>query len=45
VRKALTNERDKRGAENTYGILTNEIYKAYAGMDNAEWKELKGMKN
>ncbi|MDP2104038.1 MAG: Bro-N domain-containing protein [Candidatus Gracilibacteria bacterium] len=45
VRKGLTNEWDVRGGEKAYGILTNEVYKAYSGMDNTEWKAKKGMKS
>lgn len=46
VRKWLTNEWDNRwGWWIWYGILTNEVYKAYSGMDNNEWKEYKWMKN
>jgi hypothetical protein len=44
VRKKLTNERDQRGGDKGYGILTNEIYQAYSGMTNAEWKNFKEMK-
>jgi hypothetical protein len=43
VRTWLTQERDKRWWDKSYGILTNEIYKAYAGMTNKEWKEHKNM--
>ncbi|MDR0607895.1 MAG: phage antirepressor protein [Candidatus Peribacteria bacterium] len=45
VRKELTNERDERGVEKMYSVLTNEIYQSYSGMTNAERKEFKGMKN
>jgi hypothetical protein len=45
VRKELTDERDKRGVEKMYGVLTNEIYQAYSGMTNAERKDFKGMKS
>ena len=41
VRKWLTDEWDMRGWEKAYGILTNEIYKSYSGMDNSGWKKLK----
>jgi DNA-damage-inducible protein D len=43
VRKWLTNERDQRWWEKAYWLLTNEIYKAYAWMDNKEWMEHKWM--
>ncbi|MEF2174847.1 MAG: BRO family protein [Candidatus Absconditabacteria bacterium] len=46
VRKGLTDEWDQRGGGGAgYGILTNEVYKAYSGMDNKSWKKHKGMKN
>jgi DNA-damage-inducible protein D len=45
VRKWLTKERDERWWERAYGVLTNEIYKAYAGMDAQEWMEKKWVKN
>jgi hypothetical protein len=45
VRKRLTNEWDQRGGNKGYGILTNEIYQAYSGMTNIEWKNFKGMKH
>lgn len=41
VRKWLTNEWDDRWWEKAYGILTNEVYKAYSGMTNEEWKNFK----
>lgn len=41
VRKWLTNEWDERWWEKAYGILTNEVYKAYSGMTNEEWKNFK----
>ena len=44
VRKWLTNEWDERWWEKWYWILTNEVYKAYAGMNNTQWKESKWMK-
>lgn len=43
VRKWLTNEWDERWGEKAYGILTNEVYRAYSGMTNEEWKEYKWM--
>ncbi len=43
VRKWLTNEWDNRWWEKWYWILTNEIYKAYSGMTNSEWKDFKSM--
>ena len=43
VRKGLTNEWDQRWGEKAYGILTNEVYKAYSGMINKEWQEYKGV--
>jgi DNA-damage-inducible protein D len=43
VRKWLTNEWDERWGEKAYGILTNEVYKAYSGMTNKEWQEYKRM--
>ncbi|MCK9272053.1 Bro-N domain-containing protein [Candidatus Gracilibacteria bacterium] len=43
VRKDLTDEWDERGGELAYGILTNEVYKAYSGMTNEQWKKFKGM--
>ncbi len=45
VRKWLTNERDNRWWDKSYGILTNEIYKAYSGMTSKEWMEYKKMKS
>lgn len=45
VRKWLTSEWDERWGEKSYGILTNEVYKAYSGMDNKTWMEHKWMKN
>jgi len=41
VRKDLTDERKLRWGRRSYGVLTNEIYQAYAGMKNKERKELK----
>jgi len=41
VRKWLTNEWDQRWWEKAYWILTNEVYKAYSGMNNEEWKKFK----
>lgn len=41
VRKWLTKEWDDRWWDKSYWILTNEIYKAYSGMTNEEWKDLK----
>lgn len=41
VRKWLTNEWDERWWDKSYGILTNEVYKAYSGMTNEEWKDFK----
>jgi len=43
VRKDLTDEWDERWWELAYGILTNEVYKAYSGMTNEEWKKFKWM--
>lgn len=44
VRKWLTNEWDERGWWGIwYWILTNEVYKAYSWMTNAEWKQAKGI--
>ena len=43
VRKWLTNERDKRGWDESYGVLTNDIYQAYAWMTNKQWMEYKKM--
>ena len=45
VRKWLTQERDERWWDKAYGILSNEIYKAYAGMDNKERMTHKQMKS
>lgn len=45
VRKWLTKERDERWGDQAYGILTNEIYKAYTGMDNKDRMAHKGMKH
>lgn len=45
VRKWLTKERDERWWDQAYGVLTNEIYKAYTGMDNKARMVHKGMKN
>lgn len=45
VRKWLTDEWSGREVlERDYGILTNEIYQAFAGMTNAEYKDFKSMK-
>ncbi len=44
VRKWLTNEWDERWWDKAYGILTNEVYKAYSGMTNEEWKKFKWLK-
>jgi DNA-damage-inducible protein D len=41
VRKWLTNEWDDRWWDKAYWILTNEVYKAYSGMTNEEWKNFK----
>ncbi len=41
VRKWLTNEWDERWWDKAYWILTNEVYKAYSGMTNEEWKNFK----
>jgi len=41
VRKRLTNEWDERWGDKAYWILTNEVYKAYSGMTNEEWKNFK----
>lgn len=41
VRKNLTKERDERWGNNSYAILTNEIYKAYSWMTNQEWLDFK----
>lgn len=42
VRKGLTDEWDTRWWEWIwYAILTNEVYKAYSGMDNKSWKDFK----
>lgn len=43
VRKDLTDEWDERWWELAYGILTNEVYKAYSGMTNEQWKKFKWM--
>ncbi len=45
VRKWLTKERDERWWDQAYGVLTNEIYKAYTGMDNKDRMNHKGMKS
>lgn len=45
VRKWLTKERDERWGDQAYGVLTNEIYKAYTGMNNKERMTHKWMKN
>ena len=43
VRKWLTDEWDERWWDKWYWILTNEVYKAYSWMTNAEWKKFKNM--
>lgn len=45
VRKNLTKERDERWGNNSYAILTNEIYKAYSWMTNQEWLDFKWIKH
>ncbi len=45
VRKWLTKERDERWWDKAYGILTNEIYKAYSGMDNQQWMQYKNIQS
>ena len=46
VRKELTNEWQDRGVKQgvEYGILTNEISKAWSGMTTKQYKNLKGLK-
>ena len=46
IRKALTNEWEKRGAKEglEFAILTDEISKAWAGLTTKEYKNLKGLK-
>lgn len=46
VRKELTDEWDKRGVKKglEYAILTNEITKAWSGMDVKKYKNFKGLK-
>lgn len=46
VRKELTDEWDSRGVKkgNEYAILTNEITKAWAGLEVKDYKNLKGLK-
>lgn len=44
VRKNLTKERDERWGNDSYSILTNEIYKAYSWMTNQEWLDFKWIK-
>ena len=44
-RKELTDEWDRAGiANNEYGILTNELTKAWAGMTTSQYKTYKGLK-
>ena len=45
-RKKLTNTWKKHGINesNEYAILTNEIYKSWAGMTSSEYKKLKGIR-
>ncbi len=45
VRKLMTDEWDKGGIKKglEYAILTNEIYKGWAGMNSREYKKLKGL--
>lgn len=45
VRKWLTNERDQRWWNESYAVLTNEIYRAYSGMTNKQWMKHKKMKS
>lgn len=46
IRKWLTNEWDQRwGSWVWYWILTNEVYKAFAWMDNKTWMKSKWMKS
>lgn len=46
IRSDLTAEWDSRGVEKgiEYAILTNEISKAWSGMDTRQYKNLKGLK-
>lgn len=46
VRKELTDEWDERGVKKgmEYAILTNEITKAWSGLDVKKYKQLKGLK-
>ena len=46
VRKELTDEWDARGVQKgvEYAILTNEITKAWSGMNTRQYKNLKGLK-
>ena len=46
VRKELTDEWDARGVQmgKEYAILTDEITKAWSGMDTRQYKNLKGLK-
>jgi len=46
VRKELTDEWDDRGVKKgqEYAILTNEITKAWSGLDVKKYKQLKGLK-
>lgn len=43
VRKWLTAERDERGGDRAYWLLTNQIYQAYLWMNNKERKAYKWM--
>jgi hypothetical protein len=45
VRKMMTDEWDKGGIKNgqEYAILTDEIYKGWAGLNTREYKKLKGL--
>ena len=46
VRKELTDEWDARGVQmgKEYAILTDEITKAWSGMNTRQYKNLKGLK-
>ncbi len=46
VRKALTDEWDKSGVKNgkEYALLTDLMYKTWAGMSSKDYKEFKGLK-
>ncbi len=46
IRKALTNEWEKRGVQKgqEFAILTDEITKAWTGMNTKQYKNLKGLK-